>query len=81
MINEPFESKMSSKETMNRTASFNKIDIHDLVAVLLKNEELFKIKKTNETYVKLQDYINSAYSWYKVSEDLYHYFMSIISQV
>jgi glycosyltransferase involved in cell wall biosynthesis len=56
----------------------NLIHSQDIIRILSKN--IYKIKEVldDKTYLLLKKYIKMNYSWYKVSTDLYNYFMDII---
>jgi mannosyltransferase OCH1-like enzyme len=54
----------------------NKILVNDIVKTILLNEEKIKMEKSN--YCKMIEYIESEYSWNKVSDLLYGYFCQII---
>ena len=56
----------------------NQIDAINIVNILSKN--IYKIKEVRDdkTYLLLKKYIKKNYSWYKVSTDLYNYFIDII---
>jgi len=59
----------------------NQIDKSSIINILSKN--ICDIKKVldDKTYLLLKKYIKNNYSWYKVSTDLYNYFMDIIVQM
>ncbi len=58
----------------------NKIDSQDIINILSKNFKNIKEVLDDKTYLLLKKYIKKNYSWYKVSTDLYNYFMDIIVQ-
>jgi len=55
----------------------NDIKLHDLVNTLLTNEIKFKMPKPDNIYIQMRTYIETQYSWYKVSTLLYDYFLDI----
>jgi hypothetical protein len=58
----------------------NKIDSQDIINILSKKFKNIKEVLDDKTYLLLKKYIKKNYSWYKVSTDLYNYFMDIIVQ-
>jgi glycosyltransferase involved in cell wall biosynthesis len=58
----------------------NQIDITNIINILSKNVHNIKITLDDKTYLLLKKYIKRNYSWYKVSTDLYNYFLDIIVQ-
>ena len=56
----------------------NNITMNNLMATLLNNEQTFKTLTSYDKYVKMKQYIEKDYSWYKVAELLYNYFTDII---
>jgi glycosyltransferase involved in cell wall biosynthesis len=59
----------------------NQIDKSSIINILSKNICDIKITLDDKTYLLLKKYIKNNYSWYKVSTDLYNYFMDIIVQM
>lgn len=59
----------------------NQIDKSSIINILSKNICDIKITLDDKTYLLLKKYIKKNYSWYKVSTDLYNYFMDIIVQM
>jgi hypothetical protein len=57
----------------------NDIKLHDIVNTLLTNELNFKTSKPDNIYIQMKSYIETQYSWYKVSTLLYDYFLDIHS--
>lgn len=57
----------------------NDIKLHDIVNTLLTNELNFKTSKPDNMYIQMKSYIETQYSWYKVSTLLYDYFLDIHS--
>jgi glycosyltransferase involved in cell wall biosynthesis len=57
----------------------NDIKLHDVVNTLLVNETKFKTPKSVDMYIQMKSYIETEYSWYKVSTLLYEYFLEIHS--
>lgn len=58
----------------------NQIDITNIINILSKNVRNIKNILDDKTYLLLKKYIKRNYSWYKVSIDLYNYFLDIIVQ-
>jgi hypothetical protein len=58
----------------------NQIHSQDIINILSKNICDIKNILDDKTYLLLKKYIKKNYSWYKVSTDLYNYFMDIIVQ-
>lgn len=58
----------------------NQIDTTNIINILSKNVRDIKITLDDKTYLLLKKYIKRNYSWYKVSTDLYNYFLDIIVQ-
>ena len=58
----------------------NQINTQDIINILSKNFKNIKKVLDDKTYLILKKYIKKNYSWYKVSNDLYNYFMDIIVQ-
>ena len=58
----------------------NQIHSQDIINILSKNFNNIKEVLDDKTYLLLKKYIKKNYSWYKVSTDLYNYFMDIIVQ-
>ena len=58
----------------------NQIDKSSIINILSKNICDIKLILDDKTYLLLKKYIKKNYSWYKVSTDLYNYFMDIIVQ-
>ncbi len=56
----------------------NNILIDNLLDVILSNEENFKKIKDDSIYDKMIHYIQRNYSWYKIGEQLYNYFIDIL---
>ena len=58
----------------------NQIHTTNIINILSKN--IYNIKTTldDKTYLLLKKYIKKNYSWYKISTDLYNYFLDIIVQ-
>ena len=67
----------SSIHTDQSGTSHNNINITDLVNVLL-HFKTKQTKKTNETYTNMRNHIESEYSWFNVSKQLYNYFQDIL---
>ena len=59
----------------------NQIYTQDIINILSKNMSNIKTILNDKTYLLLKKYIKRDYSWYKVSTDLYNYFMDIIVQI
>ena len=59
----------------------NQIYTQDIINILSKNINNIKEVLDDKTYLLLKKYIKKNYSWYKVSTDLYNYFMDIIVQM
>jgi glycosyltransferase involved in cell wall biosynthesis len=58
----------------------NQIHSQDIICILSKNMSNIKTTLDDKTYLLLKKYIKRNYSWYKVSTDLYNYFLDIIVQ-
>ena len=58
----------------------NQIYTQDIINILSKNINNIKEVLDDKTYLQMKKYIKKNYSWYKVSTDLYNYFMDIIVQ-
>jgi glycosyltransferase involved in cell wall biosynthesis len=58
----------------------NQIDKLSIINILSKNMSDIKTTLDDKTYLLLKKYIKKNYSWYKVSTDLYNYFLDIIVQ-
>jgi glycosyltransferase involved in cell wall biosynthesis len=58
----------------------NQIDTTNIINTLSKNIKNIKEVLDDKTYLLLKKYIKTNYSWYKVSTDLYNYFLDIIVQ-
>jgi glycosyltransferase involved in cell wall biosynthesis len=56
----------------------NDIKLHDLINSITINETKFKPGLQSHNYLKMKNYIETEYSWYKVSRLLYEYFLDII---
>ena len=69
------ESRIIEQEQGKRKF-FNKIEIEDLVNVVINNEHKFKNVKDN---VQMFHFIQNNYSWYNVCNQLYDYFNEIIN--
>lgn len=55
----------------------NDIKLSDLVNTILTNETKFKTPKPDSMYIQMKSYIETEYTWYKVSTLLYDYFLDI----
>lgn len=58
----------------------NNITMNNLLSTLINNESKIKQTKTVDTYMKMKKFIDSDYSWYKVSELLYEYLKDIVNK-
>lgn len=56
----------------------NNISINNLLDTILLNEQNFKLEKSNEKYDKMTMFIQRKYSWYKIGEEMYNYFIDIL---
>jgi len=64
------------EEEQGKRKFLNKIEIEDLVNVVINNEHKFKNVKDN---VQMFDFIQNNYSWYNVCNQLYDYFNEIVN--
>jgi glycosyltransferase involved in cell wall biosynthesis len=61
----------------------NDIQLQDLVNVLLTREQeidAMKTKRFSDNYTKMEEYIQTCYSWHHVAELLFDYFKFILSK-
>jgi glycosyltransferase involved in cell wall biosynthesis len=58
----------------------NQIHTRDIINILSKNMKDIKEVRDDKTYLLMKKYIKKNYSWYKISNDLYNYFLDIIVQ-
>jgi glycosyltransferase involved in cell wall biosynthesis len=58
----------------------NQIYTQDIINILSKNMKDIKEVRGDKTYLLMKKYIKKNYSWYKISNDLYNYFLDIIVQ-
>jgi len=79
---EPYIYYVDSKIIQDNTGLYkNQIDITNIINILFsKNVRNIKNILDDKTYLLLKKYIKRNYSWYKVSTDLYNYFLDIIVQ-
>jgi glycosyltransferase involved in cell wall biosynthesis len=69
------ESKIVEEE-QGKAKYMNKIEIEDLVNVVINNEHKFKNVKDN---AQMFHFIQNNYSWYNVCQQLYDYFNEIVN--
>lgn len=62
------------------TKKMNKINVMDIVNIIVKRIHDFKNKQTDDDYKKLFDYIGKDYSWEAVSKQLCEHMISLITE-